>query len=175
MAKRMSNLIFLLVIAILLAQKIPVWIDQYDQEGAQANPLTVLSLEDSLPISLPLKNEPHLLVFWATWCRPCSIELARINNLIESHKIPASRVIAISSGEPQTLVQQHVRDKKYLFQVALDSDFQAVKSYKVRGTPTLILIDQNGKIDWVTLGLSPSLELRLIQALSGTQEEMEVL
>lgn len=175
MSKRISNLFFIGLIAFFLYQKIPLWIEQYKQEGSPSLAIQVQSLQESLPIKLPLLEQPHVIVFWATWCGPCSIELARINKLIESHKIPANRVIAISSGESRDLVLKHVLEKQYLFQVALDPKFEASTAYKVRGTPTLVLVDKQGRIDWMTMGLSASLELRLIQALTGTQDDAEVL
>jgi len=175
MAKKISNLVFVILIALLIWQKVPIWIRHYRQEGTKAHELTVFSLEESLPIHLPVLDEPHLLIFWATWCGPCQIELSRINQLIASNKIPANRVIAISSNEELSTIRQHVREKKYLFQIAIDSDLSAIKAYQVQGTPTLVLINKKGEIDWVTMGLSPLLELRLIQALTGTQEEGDIL
>lgn len=143
----------------ILAQKLPQWIDLYKKQGELIEP-SVAVLLNGQRIDLA-ENKKRLIVFWATWCGPCRIELARINRLINQQKIQANDVLAISSYEDKTTVQKFVAEAGYQFQVALDEEGQLAKKYNISGTPTLILVNDNNVVEWSTTGLSPTLELRI--------------
>lgn len=153
------NLLLGLFVAGMLVYRVPLFITMFQRQGQTAI-ITEVPLIDNSKLVLPLPRK-HLLVFWATWCGPCKIELNRINSLVSSGVIKSQDVIAISSGEDPELVRTHANKNNYQFTVGLDTTGNIAKLYNVAGTPTLILIDQNGKIDWMTMGLSPSLEVRL--------------
>lgn len=166
MAKRVGNFLVVLVIGFLLYQRIPTWIEQYKQQDFPAPSTSIQRLEDQQAFQIPLHGRSQLLVFWATWCGPCTIELGRIQRLINLKKIDATQVVAISSGENIETIKQHLETKDYTFPIAVDLDYSAAKAYNVKGTPTLALIDSKGIVTWMTMGLSPSLELRLLEALN---------
>jgi thiol-disulfide isomerase/thioredoxin len=52
---------------------------ELEGETSPSFELTTLSGEQ---IVLPLSRN-HVLVFWATWCGPCGVELGRIQRLIK--------------------------------------------------------------------------------------------
>jgi thiol-disulfide isomerase/thioredoxin len=115
-------------------------------------------------------TEPLILVFWATWCGPCEVELHRIQRLISEGNLPADRVLAISSFEIPSLVQKAVAERQYSFRVGLDPDGRAATAFKVKGTPTIYLLDAQQKIEWVTSGLSPLLEIRLRRFMTNAKK-----
>lgn len=156
---KLFNAFLYVVIALMLFQRIPVFVDMFKRQGQPSIPTSVQTLKDER-LTLPLPGK-HLMVFWATWCGPCKVELSRINNMIKNGTLDGSKVIAISSSEEPTTVRSFVQEKDYRFLVGVDTAGTLAKQYKVSGTPTLILIDETGKIDWMTMGLSPSLEIRL--------------
>ncbi|NUN05152.1 MAG: TlpA family protein disulfide reductase [Bdellovibrio sp.] len=154
------NLLLSLGVLYFLAQRAPGIVELYRLEGQPAAVTQVIDLNSGSPIDLPFA-EKKVLVFWATWCGPCKVELARINKLIENGAIPAESVVAVSVKEEASLVADFVKKNNYLFKVALDESGQAAQLYQVAGTPTIYFIDESGKTEWVTMGLSPSLEIRL--------------
>lgn len=157
---KISNLFLLLVLGFFLSRRLPGVIDQFRSQGAPAAPFHV-SLTDSTPLTLGDFAKPLVVVFWATWCGPCEVELARINRLIANKDIDPKSVLAVSSFEEAELVAKTARDRGYLFTTALDPEGTMARDYKVAGTPTIVLINSEKKIEWMTTGLSPSLELRL--------------
>jgi len=142
-----------------LAVRAPQWIALSREQGA-ASPTTQVRLLDGSNLSLPL-NEKHVVVFWATWCTPCTVELKRINDLIENKKISADNIVAVSLLEDPVLVARTSRERQYKFRVAVDRDGATARLFNVSATPTIALVDEAGVVRWKTMGLSPTLELRL--------------
>lgn len=111
-------------------------------------------------------DEKTVMVFWASWCPPCKLELARLNKLVESKPHMAKRIIAVSIGEPAELVRKTAGERGYKFEVASDEAGEAAVRYKIEGTPTIILKNPGNGIKWMTAGISPSLEMRVLEHLS---------
>lgn len=156
---KLFNILLLAIAVALVIQRVPVIMEMLQRQGQSAVATSVPTLKDG-NISLPLAGK-HLMVFWATWCGPCKVELARINRLIKDGALDRHKVIAISISEDFVTVNTFSQEQDYQFLVGLDPSGALARQYKVAGTPTLLLIDETGKINWMTMGLSPSLELRL--------------
>lgn len=158
--KNAFNILLLVAAVYILAPQIPARIDMFKREGTLAPQGVVTYLTTEQGVAIPLKQK-QVLVFWATWCGPCKIELARIQKLIESGQLDPQSVLAVSVAEDREVVLSSVAEQKFTFPVALDSQGLVSKLYKVSGTPTILLIDEQGQVDWITMGLSPGLELRI--------------
>jgi len=91
------------------------------------------------------KGNIMILNFWATWCTPCMREMPSLEKL--THKHPEVKVYAINMERPNKLKTQDFF--KYIGVLSLDIYFdpelKLVKQFKMRGLPTSILIDKNGK------------------------------
>ncbi len=153
------NIILTAILIIVAVKKIPSIVQMYRAEGTIAKNATTLDLNKQV-ISIPLPKK-HILVFWATWCGPCKVELGRINAMILSGQITPESVLAISIGEDPNVVSSFVDEQKYLFKVAIDISGQAAHVYQVSGTPTILFIGADQKVNWITAGISPSLEFRI--------------
>ncbi len=101
------------------------------------------------------------LIFWASWCGPCEIELKRINKMILDKKIRPENILAIAGLEDQKNLFETVQKNNYQFTVGLDFDESAAKFFKVQATPTIVFVDEKHSVQWMTSGLSPTLEYRL--------------
>lgn len=138
-----------------MAQKIPVWWGNFQAAGQAAGDVEVLELASLETKTIPSSPEqPAVIVFWATWCGPCHLELSRIQKAVEEKTLPDDRIFAVSIGEPIEDVQQFVKDKNYTFPIYVDSQQVSLQSYGVKGTPTIYHL-QNGKILWTTTGVNP--------------------
>jgi cytochrome c biogenesis protein CcmG/thiol:disulfide interchange protein DsbE len=110
-------------------------------------------------------TSPYALVFWATWCNPCDLELGRIDMLIKDSKLDAMRIIAVSTDDNFQVVAETAKSRAYTFPVHWDEGGVLSKKFAVAGTPTIVVVGSDQKIVWATTGISPSLELRLQQYL----------
>lgn len=156
---KIMNILLFAFLAWMLLQRTPLVMEMFQRQGQSAPSAQVNTLQNEV-LTVPLPQK-HLLVFWATWCAPCKVELGRINSLIKSGALKPGDVVAVSSAESAETVEAFARENDYRFTVATDPKGAVAAVYNVSGTPTLLLIDEAAKINWMTMGISPSLEVRL--------------
>ena len=91
------------------------------------------------------KGNIMILNFWATWCAPCRREMPSLEKL--THKHPEIKVYAINMEKPNKLkAQDFFRFIGVLsLDIYFDPELRLVKQFKMRGLPTSILIDKEGK------------------------------
>ena len=93
------------------------------------------------------KNKGKIMVinFWATWCAPCKREMPSLEKL--TFKYPEIKVFAVNTEKPNK-----IRTRDFFRSVGVttlntyyDPDLSLVKTFKLRGLPTSIMIDKNGE------------------------------
>ena len=88
-----------------------------------------------------------LLNFWATWCEPCKEEMPSLDRLQINENLSNLKIFAINiSQENKKKVDSFFKDLNI---ENLDPYFDApttlAKTFSLRGVPTSILIDKDGK------------------------------
>lgn len=81
--------------------------------------------------------------------------------MVSSGRIRADQILAVSVGESAEIVDRFAKEQKYLFDIAIDEEGLSRAFYKVEATPTILLISDEKKVEWATMGISPTLELRI--------------
>ena len=86
-----------------------------------------------------------IINFWATWCAPCRKEMPSLEKL--GTKLPEIDIFAVNMEKPNNKkVDKFFKDigvknlKTYY-----DPELRLVKAFKLRGLPTSILINKEGK------------------------------
>lgn len=111
-----------------------------------------LVLDDGRHLSLQdLRGQPVLINFWATWCGPCRLEMPEIVSLAATD--PALVVLAINVQESLEQIQPFAAEFEMALPVGRDTDGELRKLYEVRGMPTSVFIDREGKIFTIWAGL----------------------
>jgi peroxiredoxin len=94
-----------------------------------------------------LKGKVIFLNFWATWCGPCKEEMPSIETLYQQFKEKNFVFLTISVDyEGKKLVKEFIEKRRYTFPVLLDPKCEILDLYQVKGIPTTIIIDKNGKM-----------------------------
>ncbi len=86
-------------------------------------------------------GKPTLVMFYATWCNPCKLEKPVIRQ-----------------------IEQEYQNRLNVVYIDVDKYPELSNRYGVRGTPTLMFFDSQGKLSRVYVGYTP--KPTLIQTIS---------
>ena len=93
------------------------------------------------------KGNILLLNFWATWCAPCKEEMPSLDLLKSNKNLNNLKIFPINVG------QDNIKKAKKFFNdinvknlnLYFDENINLTKKFALRGIPTSILINKNGK------------------------------
>lgn len=113
-----------------------------------------------------LKGEVVLLVFWATWCKPCEIVQPYFDKWQASYGPKGLRVVALTS-EPVGDVTTWLTNHWLSYSIGIDADGEIQATYMAPGTPTVVVIDRKGIVKALHVGAGEvwTLEAAIQQAL----------
>ncbi len=119
-----------------------------------------------------LRGTVVLINVWATWCEPCVAELPHLADLHRELGDRGFTVVGLNAdvASKRLAVKRMVEAHELPFPIWLDPKNDAQVAFKLRGYPTSILVDRQGKIRWRREGIivpgDPELMPILEQALS---------
>lgn len=134
-------------------------------EGKAAPDFTLPGM-DGKPVTLAsLKGNVVLLDFWATWCGPCVVSLPDLDKLYQERKDQKVKVLAVNVGEEKDEVASFLTAKKLTLPVLLDTDQAVTEKFGITGYPTTVIINPEGVVTKVFLGVPRGGKEELAQAL----------
>ncbi|MEP7367016.1 MAG: TlpA disulfide reductase family protein [Acidobacteriota bacterium] len=125
--------------------------------AAKRNAAPTFTVKDSQGKSFNLadyKGKVVLLNFWATWCGPCKLEIPWFVEFEKNYRDRGFAVLGISMDEEGwEVVKPYVDRTKVNYRMAIGNDMMAQQYGGVESLPTSFLIDRDGKIAAVHIGL----------------------
>jgi len=101
------------------------------------------------------KGKVVLLDFWATWCGPCRIEIPWFTEMQRKNKDRGFEVLGVSmDDEGWEVVKPFLGEVGVNYRVLMGNDMTAQAYGGVDALPTTFLIDKQGKIAAVHVGLA---------------------
>ena len=93
------------------------------------------------------KEKIVLLNFWATWCEPCKEEMPSLDRLQINPKLNNLKILAINIGQENSKkVNKFFKDLDIKnFEPYFDAPTTLAKTFSLRGVPTSILFNKDGK------------------------------
>lgn len=147
-AKRVVNWIVNILLALLLiyagTQAARTWSANQEVVGRTVN------LPGISPHSL--ESYPIALVFWASWCGPCHMEINRIQSAFEAGKIPDDRIFLVSIDEDKSQADRWLADNKITLNAIWHPD--GWRAVPIQSTPTIAFIDSEHRILDLSSGVS---------------------
>ncbi len=120
-------------------------------------PAPEFSLKDAEGKTVKLadyKNKVVLLNFWATWCGPCKIEIPWFIEFENQYKDKGFAVLGVAMDEEGwEIVKPYIVQKKVNYRVVMGNDIVAQLYGGVDSLPTSFLLDREGRIASVHVGL----------------------
>lgn len=102
-------------------------------------------------ITFPPVKGTALAIFWATWCAPCKLEMARLNESITDKKIPSGKIFAINFYDSVIEQRKFQAEKNYPFIFITGNEIGS--ELNIRATPTTLLV-KDGIVENLSTGLS---------------------
>lgn len=143
----------------------------FSQEpNAKLPNVTLKTLDGKTVNSSNFNNDgkPFAICFWATWCKPCLIELNTMAEIYEEwqneHGI---KIYAVSVDDSRTSskVMPIVNSCLWEFDIVLDQNSELKRALGVNNPPHTFVVDGNGEIIWQHVGYSPGDEEKLLEVL----------
>jgi peroxiredoxin len=141
----------------------------------ERKPAPEFTLTDANGSSVKLsdyRGKVVLLNFWATWCGPCTLEIPWFIDFEQEFKSRGFEVVGISmDDEGWAAIKPYVAEHKMNYRVLLGNDSVSQLYGGVEALPTTFIIDRDGKIASVHIGLAGKDEyLNEIQNLLGEKQ-----
>jgi cytochrome c biogenesis protein CcmG/thiol:disulfide interchange protein DsbE len=122
--------------------------------GTLAPPMTLTDLSGRTVQLSELRGKVVALNFWATWCRPCRVEIPDLAAVWQAHRERCFELIGVTeeSGNRER-VANAARDFGIPYPVVLDGDGSVARDYGVGSFPQTVLIDREGRVQRVFTGV----------------------
>ena len=134
-----SNVITILLLALVAWKLAPQVMNNLESEGKVIPVHSYQIIDQQKTQIFPPEKQKVAAFFWATWCGPCKIEMARLQKSIENKKIDASKIFAINPFESPEEVASFVKSHKYDFTFIHAPEISA--KLNINATPTIVLIE----------------------------------
>ncbi len=131
-----------------------------DQAGQQVSrkPAPDFTLKDANGNDLKLsqlRGKVVLLNFWATWCGPCAMEIPWFVEFEQQYRSQGLEIVGVSMDEDGwKAVKPYVQEHKMNYRVLLGDESVGQLYGGVDSLPTSFLIDRDGKVAYVHVGLA---------------------
>ncbi len=117
--------------------------------GADAPSFSLLGIDGKTYSLTDFRGSLVYLDFWASWCRPCLAEIPHLLKLKEAYADKKVAFVAISLDDDKAAWERMVGEKQLKgYQLHAEKAWSSApaKDYQIKGVPTFILIDAEGKI-----------------------------
>jgi len=117
--------------------------------GKKAPDFTLNKLKGGKVTLAKLRQQGYvMLIFWAPECVYCFSHIKEFNQVQKKHKTKLILAAINFNGEHDSEVKEYIENysPKYLFLLGRLKSIDVATSYKVMGSPTIVLISPKGKV-----------------------------
>jgi cytochrome c biogenesis protein CcmG, thiol:disulfide interchange protein DsbE len=94
-----------------------------------------------------LRGKRVVLDFWASWCGPCREQAPILNALAQRHEAAGDLVVVgVNTSDEKDSAIQFARSANLAYVSVFDEGNRVAAAYSVTGLPTLVVVDEAGKI-----------------------------
>jgi len=124
--------------------------------------------------SLARDNKPLIILFWATWCKPCIEEMDNIAEIYYDWQDEVGfELVAVSIDDTRSssVIRSFVYGKDWPFRVLLDTNQDIMRAMNVTVIPHYYLFDSNNKMVYKHTGYTPGNEFLMYNELKKLVNE----
>ena len=140
------------------------------QSGFKIPSVTVKDLSGNSVQTDKFSNDgkPMIINFWATWCKPCILELSTIADDYEDWvKETGVKLIAISIDDTRNSakVGPMAKGRGWLYEVYLDANEDFKRAMNVNNPPHTFVVNGKGEVVWQHIAYQPGDEKTLYEVV----------
>ncbi len=120
------------------------------------------------------EGKPFVINFWATWCKPCIMELNAISEVYEDwQKETGVKIFAISVDDSRSSkkVAPFVKSRNWKYDSYLDENSDFKRAMNVNNPPHTFLYNGKGELVWQHNGYAPGDEEELYKQIKKLLDE----
>lgn len=121
--------------------------------GAPAPDFELMDLQGETTSLTELRGGVVLLNFWATWCGPCRLEMPTLQDKYDEFREADFTVLGVNFDESQEDVRAFGEELGLTFPLLLDPGGRVQRLYNVRGYPSTVIVDAQGVIRVIHIGI----------------------
>ncbi len=130
-----------------------------EQPGEPAPDFTLSDLSGGQVSLADLRGKVVIIDFWATWCPPCEFQIPILNEVYAAHPDGDVEILGISvDTEGVDKVREYIQKHDAHYPILMGDEALA-RRFGAPGFPSLIVVDPQGRIDGVHVGLIEAPEL----------------
>jgi len=99
-----------------------------------------------------LRGRVVVLDFWASWCLPCE-QQARVLDQLARRRSDGALILGVATGDPADAATKHAQERGLSYPSVHDTHGDVALTYGATDLPTLVVIDQSGKVVAVRRGV----------------------
>ena len=102
-----------------------------------------------------LRGRSVLMTFWQSWSAPCLTELRRLQALQNADSRGTPVIVAFHGGAAPESFDEIRKEHGLSFAIVQDAEHRVARRFGVRCWPTTIMVDPDGRIEHIQLGIAP--------------------
>ncbi|MCA9054997.1 MAG: redoxin domain-containing protein, partial [Planctomycetaceae bacterium] len=119
--------------------------------GLVGNPITLAgsALGGGTLDTKAYRGKALAVIFWATWCKPCTEELPQLLELYRQHRGDGFEVIGVNLDSPGAPIQKYIQDYKVPWpHIAEEGGLESrpAREFGIITLPTMFLVDRQGRV-----------------------------
>lgn len=130
--------------------------------GNQVKYFTISDVDNNQFSNSSLKGKPYVIIFSATWCGPCQLQLPKLKSLYDTYKGDGLKVVYFNDDADVTRWKEHVSKNDLTWinvsEKLKPSISKIPKSFGVYSIPTCLVINKEGKIVYNSDQSDPGIE-----------------
>jgi peroxiredoxin len=116
------------------------------QETAAAPDFSLYDIDGKIFKLSSQRGNPVVIFFGTTWCPACRSEMPFYKDLYKKYAGRGLKFLYIDINESSKRVARFAQENSFPYLVLVDSDGSVANDYSIIGVPTVILVDEKGKI-----------------------------